>query len=81
MENDRQITTPLSARISVEEITSRLNIGRLAVYSMLDQGMLPGLRVGRRWIVTRHAYHQWERTCGMGSRALLEAQPEVTVLN
>jgi excisionase family DNA binding protein len=70
-----------SSRISVLEIARRLNIGRLAVYSMLKQGIIPGVRLGRRWIVTRHAYEQWERTCGMRAGAGLVAQPEVTVLN
>jgi hypothetical protein len=32
---------------------------------LLEQGLLPGIRLGRRWIVTRHAYEQWELTCGM----------------
>jgi excisionase family DNA binding protein len=39
-----------SSRISVLEIARRLSIGRLAVYSMLEQGIIPGLRLGRRWI-------------------------------
>jgi excisionase family DNA binding protein len=54
-----------SSRISVLEIARRLDIGRLAVYTMLEQGLLPGIRLGRRWIVTRHAFENWERTCGM----------------
>lgn len=70
-----------SGRITVPEIAGRLGIGRLAVYAMLQQGMLPGIRLGRRWIVTRHAYEQWERTCGMPSGAGLPGEPEVTVLN
>ena len=53
-----------SSRISIPEIAERLAIGRLAVYEMLEQGILPGIRLSRRWIVTRHAYEQWERTCG-----------------
>ena len=68
------------SRISVLEIARRLNIGRLAVYSMLEQGIMPGIKLGRRWIITRHAYEQWERTCGMRG-AGLPTQPEVTVLN
>jgi len=72
-------------RMTVEEIASRLDIGRQAVYAMLEQGLLPGIRLGRRWIITRHAYDEWERTCGMrpGTPAGtgLHAQPEVTVLN
>jgi excisionase family DNA binding protein len=51
-------------RLSIPEIAKHLSIGRLAVYAMLEQGMLPGVRLGRRWIVTRSAYEQWERTCG-----------------
>jgi len=71
----------LSNRISVPEIARRLEIGRLAVYTMLEQGVLPGIRLGRRWIITRQAYEQWERTCGTQARPGLHARPEVTVLN
>ena len=53
------------ARMTVEEIARRLDIGRLAVYTMLEQGLLPGIRLGRRWIVTRYAFENWQRTCGM----------------
>ena len=53
------------ARMTVEEIARRLDIGRLAVYTMLEQGLLPGIRLGRRWIVTRAAFENWERNCGM----------------
>ena len=70
-----------SGRISVPEIAQRLEIGRVAVYSLLEQGSLPGIRLGRRWIITRHAYEQWERTCGMRAGAGLPTEPEVTVLN
>jgi excisionase family DNA binding protein len=70
-----------SSRISVLEIARRLDVGRLAVYSMLEQGMLPGVRLGRRWIITRHAYLAWERTCGLRVGAGLRRQPEVVVVN
>jgi excisionase family DNA binding protein len=56
-------------RMSVQEIANRLGIGRLAVYSMLESGIIPGIRVGRRWLITRHAYEQWERTCGTSPKA------------
>ena len=59
------------ARLTVEEIASRLEIGRLAVYAMLEHGLLPGIRLGRRWIITRHAYEQWEQTCGMPADAAI----------
>jgi len=69
------------SRMSVLEIARRLGIGRVAVYAMLDQGILPGIRLGRRWIITRHAYEQWERTCGMRPGTGLRPPQEVTVLN
>lgn len=59
----------ISSRISVPEIARRLRIGRLAVYSMLEQGIIPGIRLGRRWIITRRAYLAWEETCGVRSGA------------
>ena len=67
--------------MSVQEIARRLDIGRLAVYEMLDQGIMPGIRLGRRWIITRHAYEQWERTCGMRAGTGLQTRTEVTVVN
>ena len=70
-----------SARMSVPEIARRLGIGRQAVYALLEQQIVLGIRLGRRWIITRHAYEAWERTCGIRSGTGLETQPEVTVLN
>ena len=55
----------MSSRMSVPEIANRLSVGRIAVYTMLEQGIIPAVRLGRRWIVTRHAFENWERTCGM----------------
>ena len=72
---------PSSSRISVPEIARRLYIGRLAVYAMLDRGIMPGIRLGRRWIITRHAYEEWERTCGARGGTGLDAQTEVTVVH
>ncbi len=64
--------------MTVEEIAHRLDIGRLAVYTMLGQGIIPGIRLGRRWIVTRHAFENWERTCGIPTGLQRKAEPNVT---
>jgi excisionase family DNA binding protein len=64
-----ELTEWSSGRISVPEIAKRLSIGRLAVYSMLEQGIIPAVRLGRRWIITRRAYNTWEETCGLRSGA------------
>jgi excisionase family DNA binding protein len=58
-----------AGRMSVPDIARRLGIGRLAVYSMLESGIIPGIRVGRRWLITRRAYEQWESTCGTKPQA------------
>jgi excisionase family DNA binding protein len=59
--------------MSIPEIASRLSVGRIAVYTMLEQGIIPAVRLGRRWIVTRHAFENWERTCGTTSAARASA--------
>jgi excisionase family DNA binding protein len=55
-------------RITVGEVARRLKIGRRAVYAMLEEGVLPGIRIGNRWLITRYAYGHWERKCGTGPR-------------
>ena len=68
--------------MTAEEIARRLNIGRRAVYAMLEQGILPGIRLGQRWLITRHAYELWEQTCGVrgGFRPGLNGDTELRVL-
>ena len=69
--------TELKERITIEEIADRLSIGRIVVYALLEQGEIPAIRLGRRWIVTRYAYENWERTCGTGARAATPPAPAV----
>ena len=57
------------ARLTIPEIAERLAISPTAVYKLLEAGEIPGIRrPGCRrklWIVTRSAFSEWERTCGM----------------
>jgi len=64
--------------MKVEDVARRLDIGRLAVYTMLEQGIIPAVRLGRRWIVTRHAFERWERTCGMPTGLPRKTEHKVT---
>ena len=59
----------LNPRMTVQQIAERLNLGRQTVYDMLEQGILPGIRLGQRWLITRHAYEEWERNCGIRNRS------------
>ena len=75
----------MNARMTPKNVAKRLNIGTRAVYAMLERRLLPGIRVGKRWIITAHAYEQWEKTCGMGPNSGragsigLKGQTEVSV--
>jgi len=75
----------MRARLTPKEVAERLGVGPKAVYALLEQGILPGIRVGKRWLITRNAYEEWERTCGMRTASEtmaltgLKAEPEVTV--
>ena len=55
-------------RLRIADIAKRLAVGEMAVYEMLEKGILPGIRLGRRWIVTRQAFDRWERTCGTAAQ-------------
>ena len=64
--------------MSIPEIATRLSVGRIAVYTLLEQGIIPAVRLGRRWIVTRHAFEHWERTCGMATGLQRRTEHKVT---
>ena len=68
----------MSSRMSIPEIAKRLPVGRIAVYTILEQGIIPAIRLGRRWIVTRHAFENWERTCGMPTGLQRATEHKVT---
>ena len=54
----------IEGRISIDEIAAFLSVGKATVYAMLNQHIIPAIKVGKRWIVTRHAFEEWEKTCG-----------------
>jgi excisionase family DNA binding protein len=58
------VTSPSSSRLTVSQIAADLSIGRLKVYEMLEGNIIPNIRLGRTWIVTRSAYEQWKSHCG-----------------
>jgi excisionase family DNA binding protein len=64
-QKEKALSSATSSRISVREIAARLAIGRIAVYRLLESGIIPGIKIGRRWLVTRYAFDGWERTCGV----------------
>jgi excisionase family DNA binding protein len=55
--------------LTVSEIAADLGLGRVKIYAMLQSNVIPNIRVGRTWIVTRNAYEAWKSTCGMPTAA------------
>ena len=66
IEVTRQAETPRRhpSRIGVEEIMQDLGLGRERVYGMLKSKIIPNVKLGRTFLVTRFAYENWKRTCG-----------------
>ena len=69
--------TNTGTRIAIPEIAERLSIGRMAVYQLLERRIIPAIRLGRRWIVSRYAYEQWEKTCGVSELGTVSVQDNV----
>jgi excisionase family DNA binding protein len=39
--------------VTVEDVAARLGIGRNQAYEAVQQGKIPALRFGRRWLISR----------------------------
>jgi len=50
--------------ITVPEISERLGIGEETVYDMVRRHVIPNIRHGHRFIISRSAYERWEATIG-----------------
>jgi excisionase family DNA binding protein len=65
----QQLSAPgaklLSSRITIPEIAGRLAVGQMAVYRMLEEKIIPAVRVGKRWVIARKAFEKWEESCGL----------------
>jgi len=59
-----------SKRITVQEIMDRLHVCNATVYDLLKRGEIPALRLNRVYIISRHAYEQWEQNFGTRSKLI-----------
>lgn len=46
------------------DIAKLLHVGQSRVYEMLNQGIMPGLKLGRRWRVSTRKFFEWLETAG-----------------
>ena len=49
---DRQVYTP-------EEVALMLGMHANSVYALLKEGTLPGLKAGRRWLISKRRFDAW----------------------
>jgi len=49
---------------SVDELAHEIGISRQAAYAALRRGVIPSIRIGKRFVVPRAAIAEWLRTAG-----------------
>jgi excisionase family DNA binding protein len=49
---------------SVDELAADLGLSRQATYAGLRHGTIPGIRIGKRFVIPRAAIAGWLRTAG-----------------
>ena len=60
MSNDVQQHTT----ITIPQIAARLGVCEETVYDLCKRHIIPSIRPGRRFIISRTAYEKWEATIG-----------------
>jgi excisionase family DNA binding protein len=56
--------TPPSINLTPEETLDITRFGRSSTYAMLRGGIMPSIRVGKRFFIPRHALMRWLESCG-----------------
>ena len=49
---------------TVDEVAALLGVARGVAYDNVRSGLIPAVRVGRRWLVPRSRFHTWLDTTG-----------------
>lgn len=64
--------TAESARVTmtVLEVCKEVGRSRPFVTKLLNKKVIPNVKVGRSYIITRHAFAEWQRTCGVQREAV-----------
>ena len=44
---------------TVDEVAALLGVARGVAYEKVRKGLIPAVRVGRRWLVPRNRFHAW----------------------
>ncbi|MEU2104300.1 helix-turn-helix domain-containing protein [Nocardia sp. NPDC019255] len=44
---------------TVDEVAALLGVSRGNAYQFVNDGVIPAKRMGRRWVISRKAFHAW----------------------
>lgn len=59
MDNEKNITSNMFSKygdvVSVEDVKKMLGVGRTAVYTLLQNGTLRSIKVGRKYIIPKQS--------------------------
>jgi excisionase family DNA binding protein len=48
-----------SLTYSVDEVAALLGVARGTAYEQVQNGVIPAVRLGRRWLIPRARFHTW----------------------
>lgn len=57
--NDYRPASAHRATYTVAEVAELLGLSRANTYVLLKSGDIPARRLGTRWIIPRHRFHDW----------------------
>ena len=49
---------------SINELSATIRLSRAKTYEALRSGIIPSIRIGKRFIVPREAVRKWLESCG-----------------
>jgi len=55
--------------LSVKQVAQILGIGINQAYEACEKNLIPSIRFGRRWIISRTAFERWLCTCGIENQS------------
>ena len=53
------INDEVALTYTVDEVAALLGVARGVAYDNVRNGLIPAVRVGRRWLVPRRRFHAW----------------------
>jgi excisionase family DNA binding protein len=62
-----RLANPIKAATTTmrpEELGDMLGVSRASIYAGLRSGVIPSIRIGKRYIIARSAIDEWLRTAG-----------------